>query len=176
MLHVNHSEWITLKQRVSTSVCSPQSVCYQEICARHMVFACRGSVPFLCFTCCNGFQQPESSLQMILEGDASCVLFSFKQKCLDNFAERFLTLAVVLLSSICLWAQSLHWGSSCHAGFTVPVWLCCPARWGHLVAGCQGGQSPAAGRLPSGVSAISHTLLLPYAPVSPEQDSPLRWH
>ena len=37
---------------------------------------------------------------MILGGGTSCVFFSFKQKGLDGFAERFRTLAVVLLSSI----------------------------------------------------------------------------
>ena len=37
---------------------------------------------------------------MTMGGGTSCVLFSFKQKGLDGFAERFLILAVVLLSSI----------------------------------------------------------------------------
>lgn len=39
-----------------------------------------------------------------------------------------------------------------------------------------GRQSPAAGRLPSGVSALSQMLSLPHSPASLEQHSPLRWH
>ena len=95
---------------------------------------------------------------MMLGGGTSCVLFSFKQKGLVGFAERFLPLASGASEQHLAMSRVLLQGSSCHAGFTVLASLCCPARQGHLVAGFQGGRSPASGRLPSRVSALSRVL------------------
>lgn len=94
--------------------------------------------------------------------------FSFKQKCLDNFAERFLTLAVVLPEQHLPMSTVLALGQFMPCRVHGSVGLCCPARAGEAIWSLdarEGRVRLQGGSLP-GVSAISHMLLLPYAPVS----------
>ena len=169
MLYVNHTEQIILEQRVRLQCVAPSMYVTEKY--EPDTWCSQGGVRYL--FCVSLVVMGSSNLHhhyKLFWVVTEAVSFSpSNRKIWTTLLRGVLLLQVVLLSSILWWAQLFHQGSSCHhAGFTVPVSLCCPAWWGHLVAGFQGGWSPAAGSLPSRVSVLSQELSLPHGPASLE--------